>query len=194
MTVIYTGDVIQNQASKILGVVLEIRETPARAYRVRGAPPDEATAAYNREDGVPIGSMTEDEYYDLLGGKVWWADSVVSLYESNPYRRYLAMCAAEDDPAKRIRRGFRRAHKGGRRYGGHLPESVWADHYYRLANNRLRDARGAWVGDHVDLGRARWSEAALDCLERAACARSAAWRVVDDRMSAMRERTESAER
>ncbi len=78
----------------------------------------------------------------------------------DPYRRYLAMREAEDDPRLQARR---RAHPRAR-YGVHLPPGAWQKMFWRLSNLMRIGPDGRWTSR--DLGRQRWEGAADDCLER----------------------------
>lgn len=99
----------------------------------------------------------------------------------DPYERYLAMCRAEDDPVRSVRRSEHRRY----RYGAHLPPSAWVKVYWRLANRR--DARGRYTAR--DLGDAStshwWWDAVTDCLKRRDLANAASWDVLERRKSSV---------
>jgi hypothetical protein len=94
--------------------------------------------------------------------ETWPSEDVRRLRRRDPFRRYLAMIAAESDPVRIARRLRHRRH--ARRYGPHLPEAAWDKVFWRLTHGQRRFPTGQDVW--FDLGRAHWSRAANDCLER----------------------------
>lgn len=107
-----------------------------------------------RDRGLSDGSVELDVVSREDGGRdhtQWNSAQItrVSPWELRgcPYRRYLAMCAVEDRAGHTL-----------------LPCVAWERVFWRLSNERVRDAYGemAWV----DLGRSHWERAALDCLDR----------------------------
>ncbi len=149
MNTILPGDVVEHTNSHRRGCVIEV----GRAHR-------DGTTEYHVRPA-------QDDWF---GGLTWWNSAHVRrVPRRDPFRRYLAMVAIEDDPAKQARRqqapeGRRRWRRRGRSFGPWLPDDVWDKLYWRLSNQRRLDPSGAYV--HYDLGREAWERASIDCLER----------------------------
>lgn len=149
--VIFRGDVVRRVSTGRLGVVVAIfgdvvdGAFQAIAYRVRVVDP------------------TEEEWQDEQpdGTTSWPALDVRRRPGRDPFRRYLAMIAAEADPVRVARRLRHRRH--ARRFGPHLPEAAWDKIFWRLAHGQRRLPMGQNVW--FDLGRAHWERAASDCLD-----------------------------
>ncbi len=101
-------------------------------------------------------------------GEAWWtSDDVTRVPHADPYRRYLAMRAVEDDPGHQARRIQRQRLRRERRDGadrGVLPAAAWDRAYWRLCHLQRRAPDGRW--SYRPLGRAHWRDAAIDCLAR----------------------------
>jgi hypothetical protein len=147
---IISGDVVEHTNSHRRGCVIEVGRTHhdgTTEYHVRPA----------RDDRFNV-ELT------------WWNSAHVRrVRRRDPFRRYLALSAIEDDLTKQERRqqppdGRRRWTRRSRTFGPWLPDAVWDKLYWRLSNQRRYDPSGAYV--HYDLGRASWEKAAIDCLER----------------------------
>lgn len=142
---IFLGDVVRRASTGRLGVVLSVSsdveqgEVVLVAYRVRVVDP------------------TDDEE----SVETWSAEGVQRARRRDPFRRYLAMVAAEADPVRVARRLRHRRH--ARRFGSHLPEAAWDKMFWRLTHGRRRLPTGQDVW--FDLGREHWGRAANDCLD-----------------------------
>ena len=91
----------------------------------------------------------------------WWSSTqVYRAAVRDPYRRYLAMCDAEDDAHRRARRSAHQRYRSGE----YLPEAAWNKVFWRLVNLRRSGPDGMLC--HHDLGRQHWEAAANDCLDR----------------------------
>ena len=148
---ILLGDVVEHTNSSRRGCVVEVGQTHrdgTTEYRVR-----------------PVRD-------DRLGADLTWWNSahVRRVVRRDPYRRYLALVAVEDDPARRVDRrllpsnGRRHWCRRMRKFGPWLPDVVWEKMYWRLHNEKTLDASGRHA--NYDLGRVAWWSAAIDCLER----------------------------
>lgn len=158
------GDVVSRTDTGSVGVVLETRPNGDGAV----------------ECLIYVSTRGSEEWveYDTSRNPVWWAralwdrawwDSrhIRQVPRRDPYRRYLAMRAAEDDDRLRERRlGHldRRMRQRRFGYGPYLSEAAWQKAYWRLRNLRKIDPCGMFVG--LDLGREHWIDAANDCLDR----------------------------
>ncbi len=154
---IISGDVVEHTNSHRRGCVVEVGRTHhdgTTEYRVRPAQADRF--------GTEL---------------TWWNSAhICRVVRRDPFRRYLALVAIEDDSVKQERRqqppeGRRNWALRGRAFGPWLPEAVWEKLYWRLSNQQHLDPHGAYVS--YDLGREAWKKAAIDCLERRD--RSAFW-------------------
>lgn len=148
---IIPGDVVQHANTRMLACIVRLGRTcndGTVEYEVRPA----------QERGGDL---------DLR----WWNSARVRrVPRRDPYRRYLALVAVEDDVVKQERRqrapdGERRhwRHRA-RRFGPWVPDKVWKSLYWKLSNTMRLDPGGALV--HYSLGREPWEGAAIDCLER----------------------------
>jgi hypothetical protein len=147
--ILYTGDVVRHTNSHRVGVVLEVGRTH----------PD-GTVEYRV---LPVPRSYDYESDD----RTWWNSRHVErdpLRRSDPYRRYLALCAFEDDHARQVARATHRNHGRVRRFGGWISEQVWDTMYWRLNNRRQLLPSGEHVS--ITLGREHWRAAAMDCLDR----------------------------
>lgn len=148
---IYTGDIVRHVRTGRVGIVLAILPTQGNdsiEYQVRTSYPGAAL------DGGP-----GDFCY-----KMWWKSQLSEwVGGKDPYRRYLALCAAEDDPARRDRRATHPSHKI-RKYVGLLPEKLWEKMFWQLTNRRRLLPSGLYVS--FPLGRDHWIDTASDCLNR----------------------------
>jgi hypothetical protein len=142
---IYPGDVVRHTNSGRIGIVLESE----RAHR------DGSVEYLVRTGEAPNG--------DFNCITRWNSQRVDLVRMRDPYRRYLTLCAREDDPAGQARR---RAHPRSRirRYGGWFSAELWEKMYWRLTNRRRLLPYGGYV--HYSLGREHWGRAAVDCLDR----------------------------
>jgi len=151
MNTIISGDVVEHTNSSRQGCVVEIGRTHSDGtteYRVRPA---------------------QDDRFDIQ--LTWWNSAHIRrIPRRDPFRRYLALIAIEDDLAKQERRQDppRASHQcwayRGRKFGPWLPDTVWEKLYWRLCNQQRYDPGGAYV--YYDLGRGAWEKAAIECLER----------------------------
>lgn len=157
------GDVVEHTNSHRRGCVVEV----GRTHR-------DGTIEYRVRPGRD----------DRLGSDLtWWCSAHVRrVVRRDPYRRYLALVAVEDDPTRK--EAWRLLPSDGRhhwrrrywRFGPWLPDAVWDKMYWRLNNQRTIDAGGSWVS--YDLGRAAWILAGIDCLDRRE--RAARWWMTRD--------------
>lgn len=150
---IVPGDVVDHANSRRRGIVV----------RVGRICPD-ATVEHLVRASSQVDRDTWEE-----DGETWWNSGRLHLVRRGPYRKYLAMVALEDDADRRVRRGRRPR----QRYGGSLAPSTWDAMYWRLCNSRRVGIDGQTT--YVDLGRERWSVAAVDCLERRDHAQHTSW-------------------
>lgn len=142
------GDIIRNPIIERVGIVLKthLERDYCPMYEIRILAPD-----------------TDDH---LERG--WYSWGAIERASPDPYRRYLAMCAAEDDPDRRAARAGRS--RPARRCGEHLPIQAWEKMYWQLANwqhlvPNPMDPR--WqLSCGGPLGRDAWKDAYLDCLRR----------------------------
>ncbi len=159
---ILPGDVVRHRPTSRAGVVLSIETTDRRGrttYQI-GLCADLVDLASPDKLG-DVGSS----------GEAWWTSGdVTRVPHVDPYRRYLAMRAVEDDPghrARRIQRQRLRPSRRGRRGRedlGFLPAAAWDQAYWRLCHLQRRAPDGRW--SYRPLGRAHWRDAAIDCLAR----------------------------
>lgn len=149
---IIPGDVVRHTNTHLLACVVKVGRTcndGTIEYEVR--------PAQNRDGDL-----------DLR----WWNSSRIwRVPRKDPYRRYLALVAIEDDPTKQERRqkpasDVDRLHwrLRARRFGPWLHDRVWDGLYWKLSNTMRHDPSGAYVS--YSLGREQWQKAAIDCLKR----------------------------
>lgn len=150
MKTILCGDVLEHTNSHRRGCVVEV----GRTYR-------DGTTEYHIQP-------SRDARFDTK--PIWWNSAHVRrVPRRDPYRRYLALVAIEDCPAKQQRRqhpqeGHRSWARRGRTFGTWLPDTAWDKLFWRLRNQQKLDPSGEYV--HYDLGRSSWEKAAVECLER----------------------------
>jgi hypothetical protein len=144
-----SGDLVRHTNSGRMGAVLGV--VPWRDGSV--------------ECEVRIIAPNSDEHLALRQ----WSSIHLERMSPDPYRRYLAMCTAEDAAgsadvrARRSRQAQQRA--------GYLPAAAWAQMYWQIGNWRrlVADAvvlpRQRWYSG-INLGRDAWDDACLDCLHR----------------------------
>jgi len=151
MNTIICGDVIEHTNSHRQGCVIEV----GRTHR-------DGTTEYH------VRPARDDKFGH---SPTWWNSvHVRRVARRDPYRRYLALIAAEDDPGRQARRQLppgvsrRRWARRGGTFGPYLSNKVWDALFWRLCNQHQLDPSGAYV--HYDLGRAAWEKASIDCLER----------------------------
>lgn len=155
-----SGDVVVHTNSGRVGSVIETR------------PHRDGTVECRIRISIPSPSV--DSPHEHEQWPVWWnSKHLMQVPRRDPYRRYLAMCAAEDDQTRIKRRLDHLQRLMPRRrfgYGPHLSEAAWMKAYWRLCNLRMIDPGGMIFGG--DLGREHWRGAANDCLDRRDRARS----------------------
>ena len=151
MNTIIPGDVIEHTNSHRRGCIIEVGRTH----------PDGTTEYHVRP--------AQDDRFDIQ--LTWWNSAHIRrVVRRDPFRRYLALIAIEDDPARQERRQHppdsrrRRWGHRGRTFGPWLPDKIWEKLYWHLSNQQRHDPGGAYV--HYDLGREAWGKAAIECLER----------------------------
>lgn len=150
---IIPGDVVQHTSTRRVACVVQIGRTHSDGtieYEVR--------PAQNRDGALDL---------DLR----WWNSAHIRrMPRRDPYRRYLALAAREDDAASQARRQHPpnnargRWRQRARYFGPWISSEVWENLYWKLSNTMCRDPSGARVW--YNLGRESWERAALDCLER----------------------------
>jgi hypothetical protein len=154
----------------LLGDVVEHIDTRLRAcvVDIRRAQDGDVTQYY-------VQPACDHPDCDCDLGRQWWRSHHARRVPCrDPYRRYLAMVAAEDDPERQQRRQQAPGTPGdverrswrirAKSFGPYLPEALWEKAYSRLCRLRRIDPVGAWSG--YDLGREHWRIAANDCLDR----------------------------
>ena len=157
------GDVVRHAASGFLGVVSQIERTDLDGVAHLIVAPERALTS----------SEAGDDLLDEDGWARWTSAEVSVQSRRDPYRCYLAMCAAEDDLRRRARRRSflegldpdqRRLRRHRRMQREFLGAQAWDRWSWKLMNGKDVGARGGF--DFRRLGREHWWDAALDCLER----------------------------
>ncbi len=96
--------------------------------------------------------------------ETWWnsahARRVTRPTQRDPYRTYLTLAYVEDDLGRQANRARRRRSAQDIR----LPSMTWDRAYWRLCNLQRVGIDGKIT--HQDLGRAHWTTAANDCIDR----------------------------